>query len=363
MLLPPPSEPQVSALYSGKRATLNIEEGAFGEFVLCSHISGDRWYCHGGVIDESGRLDKDNPFDPDRLLVKNVCAEAVPAVAWPARPPKKRVRAHAKQGQLEGALLRHAGRFHEAVAVAHWKAEQLRAEESGAAMDVGFQSPQLGRDPLVYPRGMLTRVGFHWSWEQPGEGADGHAVRKSRFSFARLDNLLEPGRIVPVPKEFTHMRLRQALEAAADSAVSEDKAPCVYLGACLTAADAAGANASQFVPDPANFPRHSLDENGRASHAMVWRATAKASLSIRYSHASILSLPLPLPLNKCAHQKGTNGPTCCAERRMACVLTGSASTRTTSSITAGSRRRTLWARPHRLACASTSISCRKSPTT
>ena len=84
---------------------LNFCNGAPREYVLCSHIDGDRWYCHS-----AGLISEDAPFDTDGLVVKDIRLDAASADLGRPLRPKKRIRAHARRGLLEGAVAKHLDR-------------------------------------------------------------------------------------------------------------------------------------------------------------------------------------------------------------------------------------------------------------
>ena len=82
------------------------------EHLLCAHVEGDLWLCHFGSFDYTALCQKD--------LVRDAPEEG-PSM------PRKRLRPRLRPGQLRELALSRSQDWDRLVAVATWKAEELRA--------------------------------------------------------------------------------------------------------------------------------------------------------------------------------------------------------------------------------------------
>ena len=90
------------------------------EHLLCAHVEGDLWLCHFGSFDEIW-LD---PFDYTALCQKDLVRDAPEEGS---SMPRKRLRPRLRPGQLRELALSRSQDWDRLVAVATWKAEELRA--------------------------------------------------------------------------------------------------------------------------------------------------------------------------------------------------------------------------------------------
>ena len=269
---------------------LRLDGGGRAEYLLCAHVEGGLWYCHGGTYrdDEinATKLCATEPFDISGLVLKDIGRDAWQP-DWGNNcppPPKKRVRAHAKEGVLQAAAEQHPQALAAVAACAAWLAEQYRAAIARRPLDVALATAGFESNPWKYPMiadewASRQHIGMIWAWRKRAEadpraegGARGaqEALWNYRIVLPQLHNLLAKGRSVPCPPEFKHMHMEQVLERAAAVEGASRKAPCKYLGAHAHAGDPGTAPRNSFERDPARFPLHACGEHGRKSHAQVW---------------------------------------------------------------------------------------------
>ena len=104
--------PAPSCLCAGGSVTLRLPGSARAGYLLCAHVEGDLWWCHGGSFDGVA-LAQANPFQLDGLTLKDIKRESWPGEdkAAAAAPPAKRVRLHEQVGGIHQSLLDHPDAF------------------------------------------------------------------------------------------------------------------------------------------------------------------------------------------------------------------------------------------------------------
>ena len=251
-----------SSLSAGQSVTLRLAGQARGDVALCAHVEGARWMCHAGTF-EGCDLSQDNPFRLDGLALRDIERDAWIATSAEASaaPPKKRVKPHAKFGGLQDAIAKHPAAFATAVAVATWRAEQLRAHLESREMDGLAAASQLERSPWHYSgtsgAASAARVVFLWSCRRGTDAASADAPRQYHIVTPMLQDVLQR-RSVPMPPAFADAHLHECLVDAAESEGRHQKSPCKYLGAMLSP--------GTFEADPAKWPSHAHDKaHGKAS--------------------------------------------------------------------------------------------------
>ena len=233
--LPPPD----ATLVPGATVGLLLG-GAKIEYLLCAPVRNDAWLCHrGSFVDD--KFDPDNPFDEKDLVLKDLTRGAQEA---DDPPPRKKVRAHLHAGQLCAAVLKWPAAWDQLVAVAAWRAEELRAADQHRPFDQVAAFAGYEASPWKWNaagRRIQVQVAALWSWRT--------GSWQRQIVHVRLDNLLHCG----VP---THPGLGEAdgdlqrrLESVAAAETANGKAPCKYIGLHI--------GAQRFEPDPSKWPsRH-----------------------------------------------------------------------------------------------------------
>ena len=92
-------------------------------YLLCGHIETDEWFVHGGTY-EDGSL-ATNPFQEKDLLRKDIMREA-----WDISV-SKRLRSNSHLNALRGYVQVNDYLWCEIVAVANFRAEEIRSKRHG----------------------------------------------------------------------------------------------------------------------------------------------------------------------------------------------------------------------------------------
>ena len=173
-------------------------------------------------------------------VVKNIAAIAEDGA------PKKRIRAHLRESELRKLAAAHPSKLHQLLAIAAYKAEEIRAEAEGRPLDdeaalAGFEPNPFRWD--TEGRQSQVEVSFLWTWQ----GRDG-MVRRA-FVFPILNNVFE--RQVPRPPGLDEADedIYKRLVEAASLETKQRKAPCKYLGVQTSK--------GKFEPDPGKWPSRS----------------------------------------------------------------------------------------------------------
>jgi hypothetical protein len=118
--LPPCGAPQSP----GSTVVLQTSKGPRLEYLLCAHVNEDVWLCHRGTF-VGNKFDSKNSFDPQDLVLRDILRDA-----WEDSPPAtKRIRAHLHAGQLRNAAHTRQAAWDRLVAVATFRAEEIRAAD------------------------------------------------------------------------------------------------------------------------------------------------------------------------------------------------------------------------------------------
>jgi len=231
----------------GRTIALHVM-GARVVYLLCAHVHQGIWLCHRGSYTD-GHLD-DNPFHEQDLVRKDIEEEA-----WDTRLTK-RIRSTSAMNTLRALVQDSDYAWCELVAVARFRAAELRSQLTGNPLDEeatqGFE-----RNPWMWrPTGewaSQSRISFLWSWA----ARDGTSMRV--FEHALLNNLVQ--RSVPIPRSMNQKDLDffRQLVAVADMETRLTKAPCKYLGIQLSP--------GSYEPDPHLWPAAALAQ--QKSHASV----------------------------------------------------------------------------------------------
>ena len=85
----------------GSVVALQTTGGMRQDYLLVSHVDGERWFCHRGSLGSDGDLDYDDPFNTDDLVLKDMLRDAFE----PENAPRLRIGPH-----TIGTRLLHAAR-------------------------------------------------------------------------------------------------------------------------------------------------------------------------------------------------------------------------------------------------------------
>jgi len=148
--------------------------------------------------------------------------------------------------------------FDALVAVATFRAEQMRTAADGREFDVARVAKQF--EPLAWrwpERAWDVTVYLLWNWHCRG-------TLRTAISGVRLDHLRDFDRKLSVPEGLgdAEYSLWRSLERVAEAETAARKAPCRYLGIKL--------ESGKFEPDPARWIRALHYPDGRRSQTKVW---------------------------------------------------------------------------------------------
>jgi hypothetical protein len=218
------------------------------ENVLCAHVAGDQWLSHRGSFDDDRVLAK-KPLQEKDLVVEDLAGRGV-------EQPRKRVRTHLHSGQLRTLIAEFPRDFDALVAVAAFRAEEMRAD--GRELQTVLFAKQF--EPIAWrwaERAWDVTVFLQWTWHCRG------TVRTALTS-VRLDHLRDLERKLSVPAGLgdADYLLWRTLEQVAAAETATRKAPCLYLGVLL--------QSGKFEADPSRWIRETHYPDGRRTHADVW---------------------------------------------------------------------------------------------
>ena len=136
--LPKPVAPQPEGATRvvGCVAQLKTKGGMPESYLLAAEIEDDQWFCVKGVLGSNGGLEA---FDPKDLVVKDIARDAF----QPEIAPRRRIMPHASGPQLVEGTRAHQQSWWRVVAIATWRAENLRAERrpfDSTSAGAGFES-------------------------------------------------------------------------------------------------------------------------------------------------------------------------------------------------------------------------------
>ena len=137
--------------------------GGRKNFVLVAHVEDHEWLCHGGSF--LGDCAVPDPFSESNLVVKDVQKDL-----WDDTTAPRRIRIHAKVQQLINQIQERSLEFSELVAVATFRAEEIRAARVNAPIDVSKASAMYEKNPFKWQAaGWLSQIDvtivFMWTCE------------------------------------------------------------------------------------------------------------------------------------------------------------------------------------------------------
>ena len=153
------SIPPAGASSPGKTLMLMCPSGRRIEHILCAHIRGHTWYCHPGTLSST------NPFHPRGLVAYDIHQRA-----WrPGTRHRVRLRGRPLKRRLGDVALRAKPFFEWAVAVATWRAEEVRSVDHGGRFDM--QEAMAGIDIDVLNTRFGSMVAAVWQWQTSRDGS------------------------------------------------------------------------------------------------------------------------------------------------------------------------------------------------
>ena len=164
----------VAGLSAGKTLMLVCPSGRRIEHILCARVCGHLWYCHPGTRNSI------DPFDPRDLVVHNVHERAWRPQSY-ARHRRIRLRDRCQKRNLGIVALRARPSFEWAVAVATWRAEELRSVNYGGHFDLHKAMAGIDIDELEIGFGRM--VAAVWQWQASRDSGVRHEMcgAPSRF--------------------------------------------------------------------------------------------------------------------------------------------------------------------------------------
>ena len=232
----------------GRTVALQVD-GLRVVFLMCAQVRDGQWLCHRGSF--LGDTLAEDPLQEADLVLKDVVADA-----WDASLTK-RLRSTGSMNFLRALVKASDRAWCELVAVAQYRAEELRARLFGQPFDEYVATAGFERNPWRWRStgewASQAQVAALWCWT----ARDGSPWRV--FEHTRLDKIFDR-RSIPIPKCMNAAAVDRyaRLLAAADMETKTSKAPCRYLGLRI---------GEIFEPDPQLWPPEYLNE--RKSHALV----------------------------------------------------------------------------------------------
>ena len=112
------------------------------DYLLVAQVEDDRWFCHKGSLHRSGVLDDDEPFAVKDLVLKDIRRDAF---GPDDMAPRRRIGPHTIGLQLLQAARARAHSWAGAVAVATWRAEEIRSARRPFDLTVASAAYAWGR--------------------------------------------------------------------------------------------------------------------------------------------------------------------------------------------------------------------------
>ena len=170
--------------------------GGRKNFVLVAHVEDHEWLCHGGSF--IGDCAVPDPFSESNLVVKDVQKDL-----WDDTTAPRRIRIHAKVQQLINQIQERSLEFSELVAVATFRAEEIRAARVNAPIDVSKASAMYEKNPFKWQAaGRLSHIDvtivFMWTCE--GKAWHHRASMQLHSLLARRKTPLPPALAVSIDK-------------------------------------------------------------------------------------------------------------------------------------------------------------------
>lgn len=244
----------------GSVVAMPSEGGMPQAHLLCAHVYGNQWLCHPEPL-PSG------VGEAATIHIANVAMTDIRTHAnMDGKFGNKDAHDVAGSSALQAAVERRAPAIAKVVALAAWRAEEIRAIEERRLVDVRVASNAFDLDAFKWTseggRIDSTKVFAMWSWQASvqRDGLDAAACEERRVVEMRLENVWKRG--VPMPPALLDLWLLGALEESARTV----SAPCRYLGVSLNpACDWRG----PFEPEPAKWPERAYHASGKM-RATVW---------------------------------------------------------------------------------------------
>jgi len=215
----------------GKAIPLN-DNGCRVVYILCGQVDDDEWFCHKGSY-ENGSL-ATNPFQEKDLMYRNIATET-----WDASV-NKRLRSNSHLNILRGYVQINDYLWCELVAVANFRAEEIRAQKLGRKFDEIIAMQYFEQNPFLWESQgkwkSQSRLTTLWSWKR-GE------IHRA-FEHVDCHNLIARGAPIPKALRQSDKDLLQRLLSIAELETKENKCPCRYLGM---------QKEDKFMPDPSEW--------------------------------------------------------------------------------------------------------------
>ena len=201
----------------GKAVALN-NNGSRVVYLLCSHVENDEWMIHNGSY-INNELDS-NPFQEKDLVCKNIVADA-----WDATQ-SKRLRSNSHMNALRGYVQVNDYLWSELVAVAHYRAEEMRSERQSREFNEEHATYYFEQNPFLWEShgkwNSQIRLSVLWAWTR--------GMTYRQFEHIDLHNILARGPTIPRGLRQSDHNLLQRLLSIAELETKESKSPCRYLG-------------------------------------------------------------------------------------------------------------------------------------
>ena len=152
------------------------------DHLLCAHVEDTRWLCHPGSFLE-GQLDFDNPFDAADLVEMDILRDAWSEDGKPAHYISRQI-------PLLDAVLNHEDAWSGLVAIATFKAEELRAGTE-RPLNMALAKASFECNPFLWGNSMLTRQ-LYALWSCTVNGAICRNIVQQRLDHALDRWILSP---------------------------------------------------------------------------------------------------------------------------------------------------------------------------
>lgn len=228
-----PNVCQVGAIYTTRKDDDQVE------YMLCASIQGDDWLCLPGPV-ESDNVTDENLFRVDRLIAIDVtiffCGPGC------ERPHKRPRTDGSETSRLASLTTKCPHDLEKLVALAHWKAETIRADQSHREIIIAAGASQYEADPWKWQHAATRKrkhleIAFLWSW-QTKDGLQYQFVQASTKQAQSMTS-------IRMPDATNTDSLMECLMLAAKAHEQNHHTPCTYLG--LEVAP------DMFEPDPSKW--------------------------------------------------------------------------------------------------------------
>ena len=141
--------------------------------------------------------------------------------------PRKRIRTHLRESALQNLMAKKPSKLDQLLAVAAYKAEEIRADTEQRPMDEEAASAGFEQNPFRWEtEGWQSHVevGVLWTWQ------DRHGTLQKKFIFPRLDHVFQRQVHRPPGLDEADDEIYKRLREVASLETRLRKAPCKYLG-------------------------------------------------------------------------------------------------------------------------------------